>query len=76
MRVTASVMGMPELSGETGRVETNGSTLAELWDHLSGGKDEPHLLAFVNGNPVQKKWEEVELQDDDEVLFMIRVSGG
>ncbi len=77
MQVTASVMGMPELSGEAGNVETDSSTLAELWDHVSDGKHEPPLLAFVNGNPVQEKmWDEVELRDGDEVLFMIRVSGG
>lgn len=76
MRVTASVMGMPELSGGPGEVELEAPDLASLWDQVSDGAEEPGLMAFVNGSPVEQDWDEVELEDGDEVLFMIRVSGG
>ncbi|MEF8788214.1 MAG: MoaD/ThiS family protein [Planctomycetota bacterium] len=76
MHVTASVMGMPELNGGPGDIEIEAATLDDLWDRVSGGEDERHLLAFVNGNPVEQNWDEVKLEDGDDVLFMIRVSGG
>jgi len=76
MQVTASVMGMPELAGGPGEIDTEVPDLASLWDQISDGADEPGLMAFVNGSPVERDWEEVGLDDGDEVLFMIRVSGG
>ena len=76
MRVTASVMGMPELAGGAGQIETKAPDLASLWDQVSDGAEEPGLMAFVNGSPVERDWGKVELEDGDEVLFMIRVSGG
>ena len=76
MQVTASVMGMPELAGGPGEIDTKAPDLASLWDQISDGAEEPGLMAFVNGRPVKQNWEEVELEDGDDVLFMIRVSGG
>ena len=76
MQLTISVIGLPKWKGGGKTVVEDVSTLSELWERQVPEDAGTDLHAFVNGEQVEKDWSEVELQDGDDILFMVPVSGG
>lgn len=79
MRVNVSFMGVPGAAPRA--VEPDGATLSDLLDrvrqeHGDGLPEPSSLLAFVNGQAAGGDWKAVELQDGDDVLFVVPISGG
>lgn len=80
MRVRVEVLGMSDLPDRR-MVGLEEGTLAELKGWLASEAErelpeEGTLLAFINGLAPQQEWDAVELEDGDDVLFIVPASGG
>lgn len=81
MHVTVSIMGMPEHTPGPQELGLENATVADVWSEVTendpeGAASAEALMAFVNGRAVQEQWDDIELTDGDEVLFMVPISGG
>ena len=79
-QIRIRIFGLPGLAPEKQKLELRKSTLAEAKKHL--GDIYPDLslekvfLAFVNGRAVGRDWENVILNNDDSVMFVLPIGGG
>ncbi len=80
MQVTVKVLGVAAIPPLEMSVEFEGRTLTDLRNRLGEAWDEVTtmdgmLLAFVNGEAVRERWEEMALKAGDRVLFALPVVG-